>query len=247
MSRFYVPPEEWSREALRLGPSEAHHCTHVLRHRPGDEVIAFNGRGEEAACSIEETGKHSVLLRPILFRESPEPRCRITLAQAVPKGQHFDFILQKATELGASGVVPLLTGRTVVRISPGEAPKKREKWVQTVIEASKQCGQNWLPEVREPVPFPAFLESPPDAELRLIASLAPGARPLRDFLPSLPSAPCSVVVAIGPEGDFSPEETAAALAAGFRPITFGDIVLRVETAALYALSILSYEFLLSPR
>jgi 16S rRNA (uracil1498-N3)-methyltransferase len=150
----------------------------------------------------------------------------------------MDLIVQKAVELGVAAIHPLVTRNTVVQ--PGEG--KSDKWRRNALEACKQCGQDTLPAIADPLPFDRWLASRSDAPgLKLIASLAPGALPLRETLRHHPGT-IAVTLLIGPEGDFSPGETAAALAAGFLPISLGPIVLRVETATIFCLSALRYEF-----
>jgi 16S rRNA (uracil1498-N3)-methyltransferase len=137
----------------------------------------------------------------------------------------------------------------VVRCDAEESARKRDKWQRVAIEAAKQCGQNWLPEVAAPVPTKAFFDGAPKFDLMLIASLQPDARPLKTVLaeiradapPHRPVVLRRVLVLVGPEGDFTPAEMALAKSAGCRPITLGPIILRTETAALYCLSVLAHE------
>ena len=248
MHRFYIAPSAWNPENLRLDEAEAHHALNVLRLKAGDRVVAFDGRGQEATVEIGEGSKKSLSLRVVHAAKTPPLPCRIVLAQAVPKGKNMDLIIQKATELGAAEIVPLLSDRTVVRVEDerGEAEAKREKWQTIAIEAAKQCGQNWLPSVGLPKSPKEFLaERAKDFDLLWIASLQPDAKHprawLREFAPN--ARPKSALVLVGPEGDFTPAEIAMAKAAGCRPITLGPIVLRTETAAIYCLSVLSYELL----
>jgi 16S rRNA (uracil1498-N3)-methyltransferase len=166
--------------------------------------------------------------------------CAITLAQAIPKGKQMDFIVQKATELGAARIAPLFSDRTVVQLDVRDAGKKREKWREIAIEACKQCGQNRLPEIALPQTPKSFFEKQESAELMLIASLQPDARRIKSVLADQPS-PRSVCVLVGPEGDFTPAEVALAKSKGCRPVTLGPIILRAETAALYCLSVLAHE------
>jgi len=170
MPRFYIPPARWNPDRLVLDAEESHHAAHVLCLQTGDRVTLFNGEGVQAVAEITGGGKRALELRALEITQSPQPRCRITLGQAVPKGKTFDFIVQKATELGASAVVPLLTERTIVQCDE----KKREKWQAVAVEACKQCGQNWLPTVAAPQSLKELLSAPFD--LRLIASLQPDAR-----------------------------------------------------------------------
>ena len=247
MPRFYIPPARWNPGRLLLDADESHHATSVLRLKTGDRVTVFNGEGAQAAAEIAGGGKRALELRPLEITQSPQPPCRITLGQAIPKGKTMDLIVQKATELGGAAVVPLLTEHTIVQCDAREAEKKREKWQAVVVEACKQCGQNWLPAVATPQRLDEWLKTAPAFDLLLIASLEPDARHpkavLADFLREKGSLPASVLVLVGPEGDFTPGEIAQAKAHGCRPITLGPIVLRAETAALYCLSVLGYELL----
>ena len=150
----------------------------------------------------------------------------------------MDLIVQKSVELGISAIQPLITRNTVVQ--PGDG--KSEKWRRNALEACKQCGQDNLPVIAEPLAFDPWLSTQADAPgLKIIASLAPGALPLRQILQAHP-ATLQATLLVGPEGDFSPEETAAAIDAGFHPASLGSIVLRVETATLFCLSALRYQF-----
>jgi 16S rRNA (uracil1498-N3)-methyltransferase len=245
MHRFYIPPENWNPDNLVLSGTETHHCTEVLRLSPGKRIVVFDGRGAEATAEIVHAGKREVTLRTVLTGRSPKLPCHLTLAQAVPKGKTMDLIVQKAVELGAAAIVPLLSERVVRQLEGSDAEKKSDKWQTIAIEAAKQCGQNWLPQIAPPVTPRDFFTSAPSAELPLIASLQPGARPfrevLRDFRDEHGRPPASALILIGPEGDFTPAETGLALAQGCRPVSLGPIVLRTETAALYSLSVLAYE------
>ncbi len=245
MHRFYIPPTAWYPDALALDEGESHHALNVLRLQPGEKVVVFNGEGTEATAVIApESTKRAVRLTVVQRAKTPPLPCRITLAQAVPKGKNMDLIVQKATELGAAGIAPLLSERTVSRVEdPEDAAAKQAKWQATVIEAAKQCGQNWLPTVARPqTPKEFFAGQRPGAfDLMLIASLQPDSRGLRTYLEEHGSQPKSALILVGPEGDFTPAEIALAKSAGCRPITLGPIVLRTETAAIYCLSVLSYE------
>ncbi|MFR4417284.1 MAG: RsmE family RNA methyltransferase [Akkermansia sp.] len=142
----------------------------------------------------------------------------LTLCQAVPKGANMDLIIQKSVELGVSAIVPLLTDRTIVRLNAREAEAKRQKWQRIALEACKQCGQNTLPKVALPVPFAEWLRGGIPEGLNIIASLAPGVRPVREVLEAARSRSVRhASLLVGPEGDFTDRETAA-LEAGFSPL-----------------------------
>jgi 16S rRNA (uracil1498-N3)-methyltransferase len=257
MHRFYIPPENWNPDALALTSAEAHHACDVLRLKRGDKLVVFNGRGREITAEIADVGKDEIRLRKLHEAETPPLRCRITLGQAIPKGKNMDLIVQKAVEIGAAEIAPILSDRTVVHVDLESAAQKQAKWQQVAIEAAKQCGQNWLPQVRAPRKLKDFFSDvgvearvPTRSfsfDLRLIGSLQSDARHLKKILADYSSEhgqlPTSVLMLVGPEGDFTPAELALARSHGCEPITLGPVVLRVETAAIYCLSILSYELL----
>lgn len=237
MARFYLPPEAWAADPA-LGGDEARHAAQVLRMKAGDEIVVFDGQGRRAAAEILSISRDRVALKLGEILPSRPPLPAITLAQAIPKGKNMDLIVQKSVELGIAAIQPLVTRFTVVQ--PGEA--KAEKWRRNALEACKQCGQDTLPEIADPLTFDRWIESLPLAPgLKLIASLTSDATPLRKILRDHPETTHAILL-VGPEGDFSAAETSAAIAAGFLPISLGSIVLRVETASLFALSALRYEF-----
>jgi 16S rRNA (uracil1498-N3)-methyltransferase len=214
-----------------------------MRLKVGDTASVFDGRGHEARCRIEKVGKGSVRLAILQHSGTPPLPCRITLAQAIPK-KNMDLIVQKATELGVSVILPLVSQRTVVQLDEDSKKlaskhSRLERWREIALESCKQCGNNWLPEVQPPQKVRDFLGSPGKFELKLIGSLQPDAKPLKKILADL--APRSVLILIGPEGDFTPAELAQAKSAGCLPLSLGPLVLRADTAALYALSILHHE------
>jgi 16S rRNA (uracil1498-N3)-methyltransferase len=245
--RFYLAPEEWASEAPGLDASDSHHCADVLRLGPGDRVVVFDGLGKVAEAELTEVRRKRCLIRLGEPHVAPGLPCSITLVQSVPKGKNMDLILQKAVELGASAIVPLLSARTVVKVDdPADASRKRDRWQQIALEACKQCGRNAVPRVALPVTPAALFSEVSAPELILLASLQPGAVGIKEALMRAGAAsggkpPASVAVLVGPEGDFTPEEIAGFLSMGAVPITLGPMILRAETAALYSLSVLAHE------
>lgn len=244
--RFHLPPERWAREQPELETGDAHHCADVLRLGPGDRIVVFDGRGNVAEAELISVHRKQCVLKIGKPEATPGPCCAITLAQAVPKGKNMDLILQKAAELGASAIAPLLTARTVVKVEDAaEGERKRERWQQIALEACKQCGRNTVPQVALPCTVEAFLSHRPPSDLLLLASLQPDARSLKQILAAHTASrgvpPRSVTILVGPEGDFTPEEIAQAKGAGALPLTLGPMILRTETAALYCLSVLGHE------
>jgi 16S rRNA (uracil1498-N3)-methyltransferase len=237
--RFYLAPDQWTSENPTLGSEDSHHCADVLRLTVGDALTIFDGEGSVADAVLTEVHRKHCRVRIGVRTITPPLRAAITLAQAVPKGKNMDLILQKAVELGASTIAPLLTRRTVVRLDEDDSERKRERWQQIALEACKQCGRNQVPVVTAPRSLEEFLRQPREG-LLLLASLQPGAMSIKEALAKDP-AHSSITVLVGPEGDFTPEESATALAAGATPITLGPMILRAETAALYCLSVLGHE------
>jgi 16S rRNA (uracil1498-N3)-methyltransferase len=245
MHRFYLPPEQCQGRSPLLTGREAHHARHVLRVRRGERLTVLDGAGHEFLCTVQESGRDQTRLTVIEKRDHPAPASQTTLLQAVPKGKTMDAIIQKATELGVSRIVPLLTERVVTHLDDEDAAHKADKWRLVAREAIKQCGSAWLPAIDPPLTPGHFLARKETVELPLIASLESGSRPAREYFHAFQARhgrmPASVSVWIGPEGDFTPTETAAIRSHGALPITLGPLVLRVETAVLYCLSILRYE------
>jgi 16S rRNA (uracil1498-N3)-methyltransferase len=243
--RFYIPAERWSLSQPKLGEDETHHCRDVLRLTVGARVVVFDGNGTEAIAEIQHFRTSETTLSLIQVTQTAPLRCAVTLAQAIPKGKNMELIIQKATELGVSRIVPLISERTVVHLSEGEEGKRIEKWRQVVVEAAKQCGQNWLPAVDPPISLKRFFSEFDRYEAPLIASLQGDAQSfkqvLHDFREQHGRRPTSTLMLIGPEGDFTPAESALAKTAGCLPVSLGPIVLRTETAAIYSLSVLAYE------
>ena len=237
MARFYLPPAAWLPETTLAG-DEARHLSQVLRIKTGETIIVFDGAGRRASAMVRHVARDrtTIHLGEEISRRRPLPA--ITLAQAIPKGKNMDLIVQKSVELGIAAIEPIVTRNTIVQ--PGEG--KSDKWRRNALEACKQCGQDTLPSISDPQTFERWLaDQAQKPGLKIIASLAPGARPIRETLRDHP-ATTEATLLVGPEGDFTPEETEAALAAGFLPISLGSIVLRVETATIFCLSALRYEF-----
>ncbi len=245
MHHFYLPPEQCRAAALTLTGGEAHHARRVLRVREGERVVVLDGAGQELRCAVAGQKRDAISLEVIERKAVPPLPCAITLLQAIPKGKLFESIIQKATELGVARIVPILSERVVTHFHSHSAEAKSEKWQQIAIEAIKQCGSAWLPKVEAPVTPQDFLARRETFELPLIGCLENGSRHPRvwfeKFFAEHRHPPKSIGVWVGPEGDFSAAEYAAIQGAGARPITLGPLVLRVETAATYCLSVLNYE------
>lgn len=243
--RAFAQPETAHPALLTLSPEESHHLVTVNRAKPGDTVTAFDGKGSEWICTLEAADRKRAQLK-VRFAQKARPLpYRLSLGQALPKGGSMDAIVRKATELGAAQIIPLQSERTEVHWDDDRSDRKIEKWQVAALEAAKQCGNPWLPEIWPLQKASPFIESVKGYDLKLIASLQPGAKSLRavlaEYRASRGQAPQKVLWLVGPEGDFTPAELSQAKTAGFEPITLGPLVLRCETAAIYALSVASYE------
>lgn len=230
---------------LRLEGAEAHHAAKVIRLLAGESAVVLNGRGLEYFCTAIDVDRKTVLLRVDKEKAHPKPKGQIKLVQAVTKGKSFDFILQKSVELGAAQIVPLLSDRVVARPKQNDFANKVAKWNQVAIEAIKQCGAPWLPEITLPKTVDEALAEDIGSELKFVAALVAQARHPRScfetFCTDHGRTPNALSVWIGPEGDFSEAEYSQLIGHGVMPVNFGDRVLRSETAAVYALSVFGYE------
>jgi len=245
MHRFFLPPDQCREQIVTLTGGEAHHALHVLRIRTGERLVVLDGAGRELMCEALPARGDSLPLSVKQSNSIPALPYEVTLVQAVPKGKIIEGIIQKAVELGVHRIVPLLSERVVTQLDEESAQARAEKWRATAIEAIKQCGSAWLPTVEAPLLPKDFLARNEKFELPLIGSLQDDRRHPRQYFESFRREhnrlPRTVCVWIGPEGDFTPAELNAAKGAGALPINLGRLVLRSETAAIYALSIINYE------
>lgn len=229
--------------AVEISPDEALHLDRVLRLRPGAAVEVFDGCGRSAAGRIEALGRGGgrVLVDgPVI--ESPPRAFEGVLVQAMPKGEKKDLIVQKAVELGLGRLVFLEAERSVARIGADDAARRKDRWMRVAVAAAKQCGCDRLPAIGTCVGIDAALAAVP-SEVRILCETLPGARPLREIVRAAACRrPGSVTVFVGPEGGFSPGEVRVLLAAGAQSASLGPHVLRTETAALLAMSVMLYEF-----
>lgn len=234
MPRFYTTQSLQPDQTLELESGPSHHLARVLRIQTGATVQLFNGDGCDYDAEVVDVDRRAVTLR--IGEPAPgiaESPLAIELGIAISKGERMDFVVQKATELGVSRIVPLLTERVEVRLKGERAERRLEHWRGVIIAACEQCGRATLPHLAEPQPFASWLAGC-NAERRFVlhhrtaSALSSSARP------------ASVALAIGPEGGLSAAEIALAEAAGFEALQLGPRVLRTETAPLTALSILQF-------
>jgi 16S rRNA (uracil1498-N3)-methyltransferase len=256
LTRVYVDAPVTAGKRVVVAGSAANHIARVLRLRSGDSLTVFDGSGGEFGARIEEFRKETVVVaveehRP-LDRESPLP---LTLVQGISRGERMDWIIQKATELGASRIVPVFTKRSVVRLDEKQAERKLQHWRAITVSACEQCGRNRIPDLAMPVDFFDMLAGDPSGRpdaagrkdsagrtdsagsTRLLLS------PTGDLrIDDLQDVGKGITVLIGPEGGLEDVEQEAAVTAGFKAVRLGPRVLRTETAAIAALTIIQRYF-----
>lgn len=232
--RIFCPPPLAAGTAIGLPPGAAHHVLRVLRLQVGAGLTLFDGGGGEYRAELAQASGRGVAVRVIehcdIERESP---LTITLVQGLAAADRMDYAVQKAVELGAAAIAPVIATRSVARLEGARAARRVEHWRQIVIAACEQSGRNRLPSVHAPCALGAWLRGPSQAELRVLllpdasGSLADLARPAG-----------TIELLVGPEAGFTAEEAAAARAAGFRPVRLGQRILRTETAGAAMLAAL---------
>jgi 16S rRNA (uracil1498-N3)-methyltransferase len=238
--RIYFPHTLEPGNEIELGESESHYLRDVLRLRKGERITLFGSPQFEYAAEIAAASKQ-VTVRVIEKAERPaRAEVRITLAQSLPKTDKMDLIVQKATELGAHRIAPFASSRSIPVLGPDKARQRRERWQKIALEASRQCRRPDVPEVAPVAAFREMLDGAADAQLKIIFWEEEQGTTIRKVMGGNAEAD-SIVIAIGPEGGFSPEEVEAARSCGFIPTTLGRLVLKTETASLAALAIIQYE------
>jgi len=236
--RFFVDAPLLAGQVQALPASAARHAQ-VLRLQPGDALTVFDGAGGQWQAEVQQMGRREVLVRPLAHLPLDcELPCAVTLALGMPANERMDTVIEKATELGAQAVRPLVCERSVLRVAGERAQRKAEHWQAIAVAACEQSGRNRVPRVATPQPLrEALAEQAAEAGLKLLLSLAPGATPLL-ALPGLATAR-GVCLLSGPEGGLTEAEQALAVGLGFVPVSLGPRVLRADTAPLAALAVIA--------
>jgi 16S rRNA (uracil1498-N3)-methyltransferase len=236
MARFFVDQELAAGLSLDLPAAAARHVQ-VLRLQPGGQITLFNGQGGQWGARIERMGRSSVQVGVHTFEaDGPDVARPVHLALGMPANERMDWLVEKASELGAAGIWPLQTSRSVLRLGGERALKKRGHWIAVARAACEQCGGNRIPEIGAVSELPQWLARTDGAALRGVLSLAADAQPLALWLHRAPAG-AAVQFLSGPEGGLSPAEEDAARRAGYTPVSLGPRVLRAETAALAGLTL----------
>jgi len=237
MPRLHCPVPLSEGLDLALTPGAARHVQ-VLRLQPGATVTLFNGEGGEWDASVTRMGRSDVHVRVGAHRDIEREATRaVHLALGMPANERMDWLVEKATELGAASLQPLVTERTVLRPSGERADKKQAHWQAIAVAACEQSGRNRVPAIARAQDFGSWCSAQAGPGLRVVLSLQPEARALSEAVAGQATSP--VLLLSGPEGGLAGAELERAMAQGFMPVTLGPRVLRAETAPLAALAMLS--------
>jgi 16S rRNA (uracil1498-N3)-methyltransferase len=242
--RFYAPPGAFTSNNVTLASDEARHLRDVLRLKVGDEVYVFNGEGKEFHCVVEESRRDTAQLKIIsqVAPARPESPLELTLAVALLKGEKFDLVVQKATELGVTRVVPVVTKLADIRLrDESDAAKRVARWQRIALEAAKQSGRAVVPRIIEPTSFQVLIETfNQEPGMSCLMFSEREGQSLKEAKEKLPPSVSQLTALVGSEGGWTDEELEAARQAGWTIITLGGRTLRAETAAIAIATLLQH-------
>ncbi|MGM8213514.1 16S rRNA (uracil(1498)-N(3))-methyltransferase [Virgibacillus sp. W0430] len=246
MQRYFLQEDSWKANNVSIEDEDAHHIINVMRSKINDEIICCHPNGKAARCRLLSFENNRVIGSIIEWLDSnKESPIKVTIAQGLPKGDKFELVLQKGTELGAWGFIPFQAERSVVNWDKRKTEKKVKRYARIVKEASEQSERNFIPFVQKPVSLSKLIADSKTYTIKLVAyeneAKQATYQSLATELKKLKSGD-SLLVCIGPEGGFSDKEINTLKANDFVPVRFGPRILRTETAALYLLSSISYHF-----
>jgi 16S rRNA (uracil1498-N3)-methyltransferase len=241
MTRIFLPPEQLTSDDITITGDNARHLSLVLKIKPGESIIVFDGQGYRYECTVQKVHKKEIIA--LLNKKEPysvESPLAITLAQGMARGEKMDLIVQKSTELGIQKIIPVITERSQVRNT-----QKIDRWRKVARSAAQQSGRDRVPEIMEPMELSDLMniKNSPFAKggiLKLILSESHEERNLKKTLNSINDTG-AITLLIGPEGGFSKEEVGTAVDNGFLEVSLGPRILRTETAPIAAISIIQYE------
>lgn len=245
MHRYLAAPQDITNSQARVKDEEYRHMTKVLRQKPGQEIVVFDGMGNEYQGVIEELGKEEAVIRLGQHRWLPrESRVDLWLVQGIPKGEKMEFIIQKNTELGVKGFFPLEADRTIVKLEDKKKNDRQKRWQKVAAEAAKQCKRAYVPRVTPIHTLREFLAGISGKSI-ILAPWEEGGQPLKQVLLSKAEKECydyKVYIMIGPEGGWEMREIDLIKKSGGIPVSLGPRILRTETAGLAAVSAIMYQW-----
>ena len=240
--RFYAAPAAIGESVIHLSSEESHHLARVLRLRAGDEAFVFDGCGREYRCRVAVVDAQQAQLEIIeRLTNEVESALDLTLGQGLAKGEKFDLIVQKATELGVRAIAPLVTANADVKLSDERAEKRAERWRRISLEALKQSGGRRLLDIRQPTTLADFIAAlaPNEEAATLLVFSERGGAAVSDVLRNMEHTQ-RVIALVGPEGGWADGELDLLAARGARMITLGPRILRTETAAIVAVTLIQH-------
>lgn len=239
MPRFFTPHSDFRQSVVTLvDTNEIHHMKNVLRLKKGDEVSLFNGQGEEASGILSALTGTQAEIQIRSVKKADRKNTSLILACAIPKKAKFEFIIEKCTELGVDEIIPLLTHRTEIRIKGEKAEAKTRRYQTVAVNAAKQCQRSTVPRLHPVTRFADLLKAFTPDDTILIPHLGPKRKNIMEVLQ--PSTKQRIVILIGPEGDFTPDEVKAAEQAGAVAVSLGETVLKVDTAAIAVVTLVRF-------
>ena len=243
MYRFFVDSKDVTDEEVRITGSDVNHIKNVLRMKNGDKIYVSDGDITDVTCEITEINDDEVIAKIIEEHENTELASKIVLFQGLPKSDKMELIVQKATELGASKIVPVAMKRCVVKLDAKKAASKIKRYEAIALSAAKQSKRSVIPEIGDVVSFKEALNMAKELDVCVVPYESDkGMEGTREVLAELEYGQ-SIGIFIGPEGGFTPEEEDLLMKNNFKRITLGSNVLRTETASIAVLSMLIYHFM----
>ncbi|MGI6686259.1 MAG: 16S rRNA (uracil(1498)-N(3))-methyltransferase [Bacillota bacterium] len=242
MNRFFVSPAQIENTLITITGSDVNHISRVLRLKPGDQMMVADGTGREYLVElISATPEKVETVIKESFPAGNEPPLDVYLLQGLPKGEKMELIIQKCTEIGIKKIIPVQMERTIIKLTPDKAEKRRERWQRISFEAAKQCQRSMVPEVLSVCELPQAINQLPKDTLIIMPWEEEKGLGLKELLRNNGSLTGSVALIIGPEGGISPQEAAWAVEQGVKIVSLGPRILRTETAGLVTISIVLYE------
>jgi 16S rRNA (uracil1498-N3)-methyltransferase len=237
MHRFYIDHIDGDK-AFISDSEKLHHLKDVLRLKVGDEVIVFDSPGNEYLGVITGLDRNQAELKVTRAKSSRSSPTRLTLACAIPKGNRLDDVIDYLTQLGVDRIIPMWTERVVVKLDDAKTEARLKRWQKIAQSAAQQSQRSKIPLIEPVTRLKDVVSSSQDYDLKLIPNLAGERRHIKDVLADVRQK--DVIVLVGPEGDFTPEEVTLAMSNGFIPVSLGDTVLRVATAAIAVASYIKF-------
>lgn len=246
LQRYFIPSTDWHVTEVIIKGDDAHHINRVMRYKEGDKIICNHPDGQAAICEITSMDKnHIQATLQEWLDEAVELPITVTVAQGLPKGDKFDFILQKGTELGAHSFIPFQAERSIVVWDDKKKDKKMNRFRKIVKEASEQSHRTNIPVVHSPMTLPDLIEKSTDYDIKIFPYEEEAKVENHQSFGSIMNQMENnqrLFICIGPEGGFSVKEAERLKNNGFHPVRLGPRILRTETAALYVLASVSYQF-----